>query len=535
MWSTTASKLIFGLGLATAAAQIWAVPYFLTLDGPCHLYNAQILLDGLMGRHTDFYGAFYELNAQPEPNWFSHLTLVPLLALFPAWLAEKIWLTGYVLLFGFGMRKAVRALDRHNDWLATGSGVLAMHLPLYLGFFNYCTSLALVFYVFAQGLSYWRGPSLRNGVLLCGLVTWQYFCHPVGLTVGGVLLGLACLGVWYDERTSAGRPLFSRDFFPKAAGLALAYVPAAILLADYLRRKGIGYQPNPDTLGTLLQALFRGDTFAALDPVEEPWAGHWTLLQLLMLGLGLMSFFWKPRTGPGLRTGLLLGTAAMFAVYFVQPGGLTGGGVVSVRLQVIPWLAVWLLLASGRFDNLAVRWLMALAILFLSGALAWNRLPALRCNSEAVAALLDGAQQIPPRSTVLYLPFDRSGCSKDGYTCSPRVTIFGHALGYLGTTRPLILLDNYEGNTHYFPLNWRDERNPFLHLGFEIEYPTPDAKLSAYPVPVDYILLWCADDTQPDSLLSPGLFKGLQTYQLLDNASGDARCRLYALDGLSQQ
>jgi hypothetical protein len=152
-----------------------------------------------------------------------------------------------------------------------------------------------------------------------------------------------------------------------------------------------------------------------------------------------------------------------------------------------------------------------------------------------VAALLDGARQIPPRSTVLYLPFNRSGCSKDGTTCSPRVTLFGHALGYLGTTRPLILLDNYEGNTRYFPLNWLEERNPFVYLGFEIEHPTPDARLSAYPVPVDYIVLWCADDAQPDSLLSPGLFEGLKAYRRLDNGSGETRCRLYARPGQPQQ
>ena len=64
----------------------------------------------------------------------------------------------------------------------------------------------------------------------------------------------------------------------------------------------------------------------------------------------------------------------------------------------------------------------------------------------------------------------------------PLLQLFSHAAGYLGVEKRLVLLDNYEANTGYFPLRWRPEVNPYVHLG-------PFAAQESQPPPVRVIAI----------------------------------------------
>jgi hypothetical protein len=69
----------------------------------------------------------------------------------------------------------------------------------------------------------------------------------------------------------------------------------------------------------------------------------------------------------------------------------------------------------------------------------------------------------------------------------------------MGTEKPMIILDNYEANMGYFPLNWKEGVNPYHHLstGNGIEGQPPGADIAGYTkntgVQIDYILMWCYD------------------------------------------
>ena len=74
---------------------------------------------------------------------------------------------------------------------------------------------------------------------------------------------------------------------------------------------------------------------------------------------------------------------------------------------------------------------------------------------------------------------------------------FIHAAEYLGINKPLILLDNYEASTGFFPLRWTDHADPYRALikGHGIEVAPPQATIREYELrsghAVDYVLLWC--------------------------------------------
>lgn len=83
---------------------------------------------------------------------------------------------------------------------------------------------------------------------------------------------------------------------------------------------------------------------------------------------------------------------------------------------------------------------------------------------------------------------------------SNRIGLFVHAADYIGTQKSLILYGNYEGNTGYFPMIWRWERNPFLHIstneGIENQPPSVDFETYSQRTGgrVDYVITWCLDN-----------------------------------------
>ena len=113
----TINVLLF-TGFALCLLQVWLPAYYLTGDGPSHLYNAQILHDAWCNENTGFYGRYYHIVYRPDPNWLSSMLLAMLLFAVKGAIAEKIFLTLYVALFvrGFYLLLA-KIIGRNSYWL----------------------------------------------------------------------------------------------------------------------------------------------------------------------------------------------------------------------------------------------------------------------------------------------------------------------------------------------------------------------------------------------------------------------------------
>jgi hypothetical protein len=119
----------------------------------------------------------------------------------------------------------------------------------------------------------------------------------------------------------------------------------------------------------------------------------------------------------------------------------------------------------------------------------------------AVADYVSGGRFIRSYSVVLPLDFSPGGKDKNNELIGDRNWLFSHASEYLGVTKPLIILDNYEANMGYFPLRWKDNVNPYFHLDKDagIEAQPPNASIEEYKqktgVSIDYVLMWCFDSS----------------------------------------
>jgi hypothetical protein len=225
--------LILGAALAPAVAAIWFVPWFVTQDGPAHVYNAEILASSVGGfdRISQWHNV-YTVRWQPIPNWAGPVCLAGLVAWLPAWLADRIMTS--VTLVGFAaailwLRWRV-AGGRSLHITALLASILSMNMAWLFGF----TSFMLGACLFPITLGVWWPVrdrlSLPRLAVLAALLTLGYFCHLVSL--GLTVLALMVLSVAGSVRSDGDRPWRRR--LTCLARTCLTFIPVVVLGLCYL-------------------------------------------------------------------------------------------------------------------------------------------------------------------------------------------------------------------------------------------------------------------------------------------------------------
>ena len=138
------------LFLVPGLAQFWLTRYVPSLDGPQHLYNANVLVELLSG--NEHFSEFFRVNPVLVGYWTGHFTLSLFTLIFPAWLAEKLFLTTYLLAMFFAFRYLVRSIQPGKDNLLVYLIFpFIFHNYLVLGYYSF--SIAAIFFFLAFG--YW--------------------------------------------------------------------------------------------------------------------------------------------------------------------------------------------------------------------------------------------------------------------------------------------------------------------------------------------------------------------------------------------
>ena len=146
---TKLEPFIFYALLGVLLIPIWSVEFFVTGDGPCHLYNSKVLIDLLDNVYPEFYKPYYFIHSTFEPNWLFTLMTVPLLDILGVQLAEKAFFTFYILAFGLGFRVLIDEINPNAIFLSVVGLLFCYHKLLMTGFLNNSISFALWFWVAA--------------------------------------------------------------------------------------------------------------------------------------------------------------------------------------------------------------------------------------------------------------------------------------------------------------------------------------------------------------------------------------------------
>lgn len=488
-------RLLLLISITICALQIWLPDYYLTGDGPTHLYNANMLKDYWTNSHQSFYKLFYKINADINPNWSGHVILAILMFIFSPVVAEKILFSIYILIFISGFYKLIKFTGSSKYLIFIAFCIVFTH-TLAKGFFNFNFSIALSIWMIWAWCSILLKSGVWPSILFFLLSCATYITHPLGFAYATGACVFITIPYIFLSKTATTKQKFQIAFV-KFSTLLLCILPPLCMLWLFNAKQGSGLVLTFDA--QRLPQLMESNDYLTYTTKENFWAvlmRHLLLLPLILLSILSIRLKWLNER----HSGILLFIPFMFVLYTFVPDYLAGGGLVVMRSRQLFFMTVAIgIILMGKKNIVQVILGYSFLILFIGISAA--RLPVLIKIGKANSEYLSVAEKIPPESVVMPVSFSHNGKDINGNLISDCNWIFQHAAGYLGGAKPLILLENYEAHTNYFPFMWYEYTDPYKHLDAEvgIESQPPGADIPKYEESsgqdINYIMTWCYDSS----------------------------------------
>ena len=217
---------------------IWICHYFPTQDGPSHLYNAQIIREYWNSSYQ--FQEFYDIQWSPLPNWITHFLLASLLLIFPPILAEKVFLSLYVICFPTAVIYFLNSIEMGKRTVYLMVFPFIYNYLFLMGFYSF--ALSVPFYFLALGY-WWRHKdnlSVKTIILLNLILVVTYFSHLISYGLALISLGLLII-LYYYKRPSLLLTHLCR-LIP-ASSLMLVYLPSSDLLSGETPKIGLSRLP----------------------------------------------------------------------------------------------------------------------------------------------------------------------------------------------------------------------------------------------------------------------------------------------------
>lgn len=486
--------IVFLAGIVLCLCEVWLPGYFLTGDGPCHLYNARILHDIWAGDNAALYSRFFEVLRQPNPNWFTTVVLSALLYIADGAVAEKLFLTLYVLLYIAGFYLLLKRISpRPGLWLLViflfvFPGVIAR------GFYNFAFSIAFYFWVVWAWLRFLDGKHKMADAMLFLLFTFfTFFTHLLAFVFAAATCGALVLSFALALPAPGGKWRF---FLKSSIMLLLLLLPFLYLMFWFTGKEG-GLQLQ------LGHHFFRGVELVHLKYLLSLNMRELVFTTIAGVVLFLLTVFVVFRRIRSFKIhrydGFLLALLLVSFVYLFFPDDFLGRAIL-IALRVQLFVAILMLCCVSYMDGSdKFKTLSGIIVFGCFVSLCVQRICTRLVASDGVEDYLSCAAHIRDGAVVLPLDLAPGGKDREGKEIANASWMFYHAGQYLGVGKPLIVLDNYEANTGYFPLVWKKEVNPYFKLDDDgaFEQTPPYAQIDAYRneagVTIDYIVMWCFD------------------------------------------
>ncbi|MCF8374351.1 MAG: hypothetical protein K9H64_22200 [Bacteroidales bacterium] len=451
--------------------------FFPTVDGPAHLYNANLIVEMLKnpGSRLD---QFFVFNSNLNPNWTGHLILSGLLFVFPAWLSEKILVVSFLLFFPLSFRYFFHSIGLKKNYLLFLIFPFTYSYLLLYGFFNF--QLALIFLFLSLGLwSRYKREGFSTGGIASLLVAVTLIClsHLFVFAVFLLILAVLNLGNLTDlfnqkKQAPALREIGQQILFvlPGLVVAILYFVTNPVSESHY---SFPSFESN-------LQNIWRVQPMKAMRAGKESIYASWVLYSMILLTL--TAFFYKLKSSNrpfslGSSPWGILVLLFLFSL-FIMPHQMNEAiGFISSRLVFFFFVFVIVWLATQK----APSWMKVtvfIIINYVNFALIRVYVQATKESNRLVTEIVEASKFIEPYSTVLAIP--NSGD-----------LLHAHTSNYLGVDKPMIILENYEALLDHFPLKWNYPELPNLQFGEMqpsencLQWQVSDQNR---PEPIDYVL-----------------------------------------------
>ncbi len=435
------------------------IEYIPTMDGPSHCYNARILFD-LISNPDSNVSSYFQINPWNFTNWTGHILLALMQCIVTAGTAEKILWIIILIAFPYAFRSFVNMFNTSNAWLIWMIFPFTWSQFMFNGFYNFIigVTFALIF------LKFWmqnNKSSFRTGWLiitatLCALS--HVFPFVLMLLIG------AAYSIWIILVKHNKALIFKKHqwkhLLRSLISLAIVCLPAILITAAYVFSPiavDVSFAPRETTSIEALNGIRIVTPIIGLVKEEQMFTAKLFYFIMFTVVVAVMiSVVGKRRDAAYSKAKqiksslfrkdfdfLLIAAALMFFAYFIIFLWFDSGKYVSDRLLYIAFLLLIVWLCQQPFPQ----WFSVLAAVVAIGCcvgLATIRCPIMEKQHDIRGEFIALADQIPEGSVVYPLNFSGNW-------------LHAHIADYTGTTKPMIILDNYEACQHYFPVKWRAE------------------------------------------------------------------------------
>jgi hypothetical protein len=450
------SKLEPGLFTLCIVLTLWPIlisKYYVTLDGPSHVYNANLLKQLICGSQDNI-SDLYRFNRIPVPNCTGHFIIAFFDLFFPAFLSEKLMMILYFVLTPVFFRKCL-VYFKPNNLFGTYFIFPLLHNNLfYFGFFNLCLGMTAMLAAFSYFLHAGEQIKVKQYLSLTFLLGIVFFSHFMTFLIVLTLL-LAFSFVFLDFRRSANgfRVEASSGFKKRLVWVLICSFPWLILgINYYIKVHATGPTPVISLKDLLLWLVdFRPLLALGYGP---PLINFGRILSLLFACLMIFYVFraFKRRSlftnksdnfdnkSAAASIIFLIFWLTLLILFLVVPNFL----MVCDRILVLSYIFLFCWLTLINFP----KWLGGLSLLIIVYVQTSiiSEYYEHGINSDKDVPKIEAlANYIPEGSFVLVLNYS-------GYW------LYDHASGYIGANRRLALLENYEAGLPWFPVNWNSSR-----------------------------------------------------------------------------
>ena len=453
-----AESLVFLICTIINAIPVLIHPFYLTLDGPSHVYTASLLAE--MIKNGWDAGSAVELNPFPVPNWTGHALIAAFNLIMSAAQAEKVFLILYLFTLPYAFRFLVMKINPQSGLASFLIFPFCYSYLFILGFYNFCIGLVFLFLTIGLWTEFVKKPSLIKGLLMFFCITFTYFSHLSVYLVMVPVLALYLFVFWLARVKDPDAGMTFRRFSAFSAALLLMLIPSGIATLIFLSGKPpavVGYLPQEEMWRNIRVAE---PLVMYVQSEESVYTRGFFNILLLLSGIVLFRRFicshysFSGRFGEmarGFSIQLmrhdiwLLCAVALLIAYYTLPDTDGWAGYFSLRMLLLSFLFFLLWLASHPLKKGV--WVFAFA------AMLYYAIPLYLYRDKHTAALSDSAfhctaaaASVKDKSCVISL--NRSGS-----------WLLGHSGSYLAYKKTILLPCNGELKTGYFPLRFNPEQD----------------------------------------------------------------------------
>jgi len=400
-------------------------PFILTQDIPIHIYSGRIMRDLLFSGNS-IYTQWFEWGEHILSNSFTQwVSLLFSFITSPEW-THRFLILGMVSTAFSGSRSLLNALYPGRE--ENASLILPFLMPvLFLkGFSNFFFGIGILLHLLSRIPEVLKGKPDKSFILLSLVL---YTCHPLPFYLAILMSGFLIL-------------VFKNTQEPFAE-ITIQYRMRALLqLLPALALSLLAASPT--------QALnWQHADFSALWETlksMQDWVWYHTteakVFQVLLISFSIVSLLNFIYTRKIISLGFTLTGIALLVFYFYAPSGASENLYIHARIVVLMSIFLSLGIALSDIPETllrTLRYLSLAAFIFL----LW----------------------------VMPLVYSHQG------NYSQQAGIFLHALPLISESRKIVFLDNYAAHTSYFPIRWKEGKDPYLLLGeqWEAQPPKPDS------------------------------------------------------------